>query len=221
MKCEPAQPGDLAAIRRLLEACRLPGEDIEPHLADFVVVKEGRQIVGVVGLEMAGEVALLRSLGVAGPYRGAVIGEALCLAALAHAARRGVKAVYLLTATAAGFFRGKLGFQDVERSAAPPGIRATREFTTLCDASAALLARNIAGAAFDYNAPMETIELKVEGMDCEGCVKSVTRMLAGVPGVEKVNVSLAEGKASVTYDPAKSDLAQFKRAVERAGYKAP
>ena len=28
---------------------------------------------------------------------------------------------------------------------------------------------------------METVELKVEGMDCEGCVKSVTRMLSGVP----------------------------------------
>jgi copper chaperone len=68
---------------------------------------------------------------------------------------------------------------------------------------------------------METIDLKVEGMDCEGCVKSVTRMLAGVPGVQKVDVSLAEGKASVTYDPAKSGIAQFKKAVERAGYKAP
>ncbi|HEX2566872.1 MAG TPA: heavy metal-associated domain-containing protein [Burkholderiales bacterium] len=68
---------------------------------------------------------------------------------------------------------------------------------------------------------METVDLKVEGMDCEGCVKSVTRMLAGVPGVEKVSVSLAEGKASVTYDPAKSGIAQFKKAVERAGYKAP
>ena len=68
---------------------------------------------------------------------------------------------------------------------------------------------------------METIDLKVEGMDCEGCVKSVTRMLAGVPGVQKVDVSLAESKASVTYDPAKSGVAQFKKAVERAGYKAP
>ena len=68
---------------------------------------------------------------------------------------------------------------------------------------------------------METVELKVEGMDCEGCVKSVTRMLSGVPGVQKVDVSLAQASARVTYDPAKSDLAQFKRAVERAGYKAP
>jgi copper chaperone len=68
---------------------------------------------------------------------------------------------------------------------------------------------------------MQTIELKVEGMDCEGCVKSVTRMLSGVPGVEKVDVSLAQARARVTYDPAKSGPEQLKRAIERAGYKAP
>jgi copper chaperone len=68
---------------------------------------------------------------------------------------------------------------------------------------------------------METVELKVEGMDCQGCVKSVTRMLSGLPGVEKVDVSLEEGKATVSYDPAKSGLADFKRAVERAGYTSP
>jgi copper chaperone len=68
---------------------------------------------------------------------------------------------------------------------------------------------------------METVELKVEGMDCEGCVKSVTRMLSGVPGVASVEVSLEKNQARVSYDPAKSGLADFKRAVERAGYKAP
>ncbi len=68
---------------------------------------------------------------------------------------------------------------------------------------------------------METVELKVEGMDCDGCVKSVTRMLSGVPGVEKVQVSLAGANARVTYDPAKVGVADMKRAVERAGYKAP
>ena len=68
---------------------------------------------------------------------------------------------------------------------------------------------------------METVELKVEGMDCEGCVKSVTRMLSGVAGVQNVDVSLEEGRARVTYDPAKAKLADMKRAVERAGYKAP
>ena len=68
---------------------------------------------------------------------------------------------------------------------------------------------------------METVELKVEGMDCEGCVKSVTRMLSGVPGVAAVEVSLEKQNATVSYDPAKSGPADFQRAVERAGYKAP
>jgi copper chaperone len=68
---------------------------------------------------------------------------------------------------------------------------------------------------------METVELKVEGMDCEGCVKSVTRMLSGLPGVQKVDVSLAEARATVTYDPAKAGVAEMRNAVERAGYKAP
>ena len=68
---------------------------------------------------------------------------------------------------------------------------------------------------------METFELRVEGMDCEGCVKSVTRMLTGVRGVESVDVSLGEARARVTYDPSKSGPADFKRAVERAGFKAP
>ena len=68
---------------------------------------------------------------------------------------------------------------------------------------------------------METLEFKVDGMDCDGCVKSVTRMLSGIAGVDKVEVSLAEGKASVSFDPARAGVADFKRAVERAGFKAP
>jgi copper chaperone len=68
---------------------------------------------------------------------------------------------------------------------------------------------------------MDTVELKVEGMECEGCVKSVTRMLSAVPGVSGVDVSLAEARARLTYDPAKAGVADFKRAVERAGYKSP
>jgi copper chaperone CopZ len=68
---------------------------------------------------------------------------------------------------------------------------------------------------------MDTKELKVEGMDCEGCVKSVTRMLSAVPGVQNVDVSLAEARANVTYDPTKTSVPDMKKAVERAGYKSP
>lgn len=68
---------------------------------------------------------------------------------------------------------------------------------------------------------MEKVEFKVEGMDCGGCVKSVTRMLTGVSGVSSVEVSLDEARANVEFDPAKTSLPELKRAVERAGFKAP
>ena len=68
---------------------------------------------------------------------------------------------------------------------------------------------------------MEKVEFKVEGMDCGGCVKSVTRMLNGVAGVSSVDVSLEQAKAAVEFDPAKTTLPELKRAVERAGFKAP
>lgn len=68
---------------------------------------------------------------------------------------------------------------------------------------------------------METVDIRIEGMSCEGCVKSVTRALQGVPGVQSVEVFLEEGKARVAYDPRKAGLAELKGAVERAGYEAP
>ena len=58
-------------------------------------------------------------------------------------------------------------------------------------------------------------------MTCDGCVKSVTRTLQAVPGVQSVDVRLEEGKARITFDPGKTKLAELKRAVERAGYDAP
>jgi len=68
---------------------------------------------------------------------------------------------------------------------------------------------------------METAEIKIEGMTCQGCVTSLTRSLRGVAGVQDVNVSLADNAATVTYDPAKTGVPELKRAIERAGFEAP
>jgi copper chaperone len=46
-------------------------------------------------------------------------------------------------------------------------------------------------------------------------------MLSGLAGVQQAEVSLEQASAKVTYDPSKVDVAQMKKAVERAGYKAP
>lgn len=65
---------------------------------------------------------------------------------------------------------------------------------------------------------METAVLKVSGMTCMGCVASVTRVLEAVAGVAKVNVSLEQGLATVSYDAATTDPQRLGAAVRDAGF---
>lgn len=64
---------------------------------------------------------------------------------------------------------------------------------------------------------MSNIQLKITGMTCEHCVRAVARALEGVPGVDKVNVTLETGEAVVH---GKVDTAALITAVEEEGYKA-
>ncbi len=61
--------------------------------------------------------------------------------------------------------------------------------------------------------------LPIEGMTCASCVRRVEKGLAKVPGVTAANVNLATERATVAYDPAVTDLATLRSAVERAGYR--
>ena len=65
---------------------------------------------------------------------------------------------------------------------------------------------------------METLTLNIKGMTCGGCVKSVTSVLQKISGVSKVEVTLEQNQANITYDPAQAKLAQFKAAIEDAGF---
>ena len=67
---------------------------------------------------------------------------------------------------------------------------------------------------------METVTMKVGGMTCMGCVSSVTRVLQALKGVNEVEVSLQEAKATVKFDPALADREALRAAVEGAGFDA-
>ncbi|OOF39543.1 hypothetical protein BKK47_06180 [Rodentibacter mrazii] len=66
---------------------------------------------------------------------------------------------------------------------------------------------------------MKNIHLTVTGMHCVGCVKSVTRVLEELEGVEQVNVSL-EGYADIQFDENKVSVEQLIEAIEEAGFDA-
>lgn len=94
--------------------------------------------MGLVGLELYGREALLRSLVVRQLERGKGLGLALVRHAEAYAASRGVRSMYLLTLTAETFFQ-RLGYARLDRSAAPASIQRTSEFASLCPASSAFM----------------------------------------------------------------------------------
>jgi copper chaperone len=65
---------------------------------------------------------------------------------------------------------------------------------------------------------METTVLKVDGMTCGGCVRSVTNVLKALPGVQSAIVSLEASEAKVTFDPVLADPTALRKAIEDAGY---
>jgi copper chaperone len=65
---------------------------------------------------------------------------------------------------------------------------------------------------------MTTIQLSVTGMTCGGCVNSVKKVLAALPGVKNVEVTLEPGQANVEFDPTKISPAALVQAVIDAGY---
>jgi len=65
-----------------------------------------------------------------------------------------------------------------------------------------------------------TQEFAVDGMSCQGCVRSVTGALSKVAGVRSVDVSLERAGATVEFDPASVQPAAIVAAIEAAGFDA-
>ena len=65
-----------------------------------------------------------------------------------------------------------------------------------------------------------TTEFSISGMTCASCVRRVERSLSKVPGVATANVNLATERATVTYAPEETAVADLIGAVEKAGYGA-
>jgi amino-acid N-acetyltransferase len=130
-------------VERLLAQSHLPTADLTPALLQhFLAYGTPEDPVGVVGLELYGPVALLRSLAVAAHHRGVGLGRKLIAAAEVRARSHGVQELCLLTTTAERFFT-RLGYERAEREAAPASIRGTNEFTTLCPASAVFMRKRL------------------------------------------------------------------------------
>lgn len=73
----------------------------------------------------------------------------------------------------------------------------------------------------------QSVTLQINGMTCGGCVKDVKAALTNVPGVSEVGLTTgkkwivfpdySDARASVTFDPQKTNVETLIRAVEAAG----
>ena len=141
-----AVPDDLAAVERLLTASGLPLDGVGEALPTFVVAEAGDDVVGVAGLEVCCDNALLRSVAVSPSWRSHGLGRALATRVISDAEARGIHALYLLTTTAERYFPS-FGFREISRDAVPTDVRDTAEFRDACPASATVMCRECASSA--------------------------------------------------------------------------
>ncbi|KAJ1920717.1 Cu(2+)-transporting P-type ATPase [Mycoemilia scoparia] len=62
--------------------------------------------------------------------------------------------------------------------------------------------------------------IEIRGMTCQSCVKSIKSALSEVNGIETVDVSLEDEKASVRFNPSVTPLAKIVEAIEDCGFEA-
>jgi copper chaperone len=67
---------------------------------------------------------------------------------------------------------------------------------------------------------MASITLKVAGMSCGGCVKSVSNVLLALPGVTKAEVTLDPAQAVIEYEDGKVTREQMVQTIDDAGFDA-
>src|SRR5215208_3277356 len=141
-----ARPSDLPAVERLLTDSKLTLAGVTEALSTFTVADVGGSLVGVAGLEVCCDNALLRSVAVAPEWQGRGLGRALVARVITDAESRGVRALYLLTTTAEDYFPS-FGFARTSRDQVPEDVRASAEFRGVCPSSAVVMERPIAAGA--------------------------------------------------------------------------
>jgi N-acetylglutamate synthase-like GNAT family acetyltransferase len=132
---EPAAREHLPEIEAVLRSRRLPFDGAEEHLAGFIVALRDGHVVGTAGIEVYGEVGLVRSVAVELGSAGIGLGRLLVETLLHRARARDLRALYLLTTDAQDYFT-RFGFDQVTRADLPAALSASTQLRGSCPTSA-------------------------------------------------------------------------------------
>lgn len=129
-----AQPDSLAQVSEILRQCDLPCSDLaEKHMDHFILAFQGADLVGVAGIERAGDYGLLRSVAVLPSWRQSGVARQLIKACEQRAAKAGLHKLVLIAANenAARLFT-HLSYAISMRSELPAALLELPEFSHLC-----------------------------------------------------------------------------------------
>lgn len=127
----------------LLQAEKLPVDDLPVALNNFFVASVNRVIVGAAGIELYERYGLLRSLVVNGNYRNLSIAAKLVEEVERMSVELQLAGIYLLTETAQGYFERK-GYAFINRGGVPLAVQQSSEFSHVCPVSAVVMRKEIA-----------------------------------------------------------------------------
>ena len=65
---------------------------------------------------------------------------------------------------------------------------------------------------------LKRAKIKIDGMSCQHCVKTVTDAMVDLDGVSQVKVNLKKGEAKIKFEKDRLDLEQLKTAIVTAGF---
>lgn len=142
MTIRPAQARDLPVILQLLRDANLPIQGVSEHLDTFLVAQDDSDVVGAVGLELYGDIGLLRSAVVHESHRSSGIGTLLYERLREFASSKGVRRLVLLTTTAEKYFARK-GFTIIEPQNLTGSILTSSEFTGACPSTAVCMEQKL------------------------------------------------------------------------------
>lgn len=135
-------PEKVAELLSLLQKANLPVNDIGEKVELFSL-ENNEDIIGTAGLEIEGQIGLLRSISVIESQKGKGYGHLIVQNLETYAQTQNIKELYLLTTTAKDFFEKKCNYDVVERVNVPTEIQNSQQFASVCPASAVVMKKSL------------------------------------------------------------------------------
>jgi amino-acid N-acetyltransferase len=128
-------PDQFDLVFELLAEAKLDFSDLKQPNIRLFRFEENGQTIGVGGLEIFNDQALLRSVAVKKDLQGKGLGKEMVAQIEKTARNSGIKSLYLLTNTAPDFFKS-IGYQQIDRNDFAEPLKQTAQFAGLCPVSA-------------------------------------------------------------------------------------